>query len=149
MKTLFKTITASQLSPANEQPEKKAFFPEEKKSADFLFIRDLELDMFVGVLPHEKDKKQRVLVNIELAVEPVPGGSKDEIRNVVSYADIVENIENIAAGGHINLLESFAEKIAASCLEDKRAREISVCVEKTDIFKNARGVGCRIIRRQG
>lgn len=32
MNTLFKTITASQLSPANEQPEKKAFFPEEKKA---------------------------------------------------------------------------------------------------------------------
>lgn len=149
MNTLFKTITASQLSPANEQEEKKVPFPKEEKNADFIFIRDLELEMFVGVLDHEKDKKQRVLVNIELAVEPTPDGPKDEILNVVSYADIVEKIQNIATRGHINLLESFAEKIASSCLEDKRAREISVCVEKTDIYENARGIGCRIIRRQG
>lgn len=148
MNTLFKTITSSQLAPANERQGESSAVLSEEDAVDFIFIRDLDVEMSVGILDHEKDEKQRVLINIELAVCANPNWVKDDIQNVVSYADVVEQIQKIAVGNHINLLENFAEKIAASCLKDKRVREISVQVEKTDIYDCAGGVGCQIIRVQ-
>lgn len=147
MNTLFKTITDSQLSPANVERETPTLAAEEE-AMDFIFVRDLEIEMSIGTLDHEKEKKQRVVVNIELAVVPNDKWEKDDIQNVVSYADIVEKIQSLAGEKHFNLVEVFAEKIAALCLNDPRAQEVSVQIDKPDIYDCAAGVGCGIIRSQ-
>ena len=109
-----------------------------------VFVRDLELMALIGIYDHEKVKPQRVTVNIDLSVQE--GSGDDDISHVVSYEIVVKKVEAIIAEGHVNLVETLCERIAESCLTDKRVMAARVRVEKPDIIPNARSVGVEIER---
>lgn len=111
-----------------------------------VFVRDLVLECSIGVHGHERGRPQRVRVNLDLAVHEKTAALNDDIANVVCYEGIVANVRRIAAGGHINLVETFAERIAAICLEDPRVLSARVRVEKLDVFADATSVGVEIER---
>ncbi len=111
-----------------------------------VFVRDLDLVALIGIYDHEKLKPQRIIVNIDLSVEEGEGPTDDDIGHVVSYEIVVKKVEAIIAEGHINLVETLCEKIAVSCLRDKRVVAARVRVEKPDIIANARSVGVEIER---
>jgi 7,8-dihydroneopterin aldolase/epimerase/oxygenase len=112
-----------------------------------VFIRDLELEAFIGVNAHEKVKPQRILIGIELLVRE-EGEIADDIRNVVSYSTVIERIKRIVAQGHVHLVETLAERIAQDCLADDRVVSARIRVEKPDIIPNAASVGVEIERRR-
>ena len=70
----------------------------------------------------------------------------DDITNVVSYEYIVNDIEGLINSGHFGLLETLAEKISKICLKDERVLNVTIKIEKLDVFKNARSVGIEIYR---
>ncbi len=111
-----------------------------------VFVRDLEIMALIGIYDHEKVKPQRIIVNIDLSVHEAEGPIKDEISHVVSYEIIAKKVETIVAEGHVNLVETLAERFAESCLRDKRVAAARVRIEKPDIIPNARSVGVEIER---
>lgn len=113
-----------------------------------VFVRDLEMMALIGIYDHEKVDPQRIIVNIDLSVHEGDGPQGDDIGHVVSYEIVVKKVEQIIAEGHINLVETLCEKIAAACLRDKRVAAARVRVEKPDIIKNARSVGVEIERQR-
>ena len=113
-----------------------------------VFVRDLDLMALIGIYEHEKTDPQRIIVNIDLSVKEGDGPQGDDIGHVVSYEIVVKKVEQIIAEGHINLVETLCEKIAAACLRDKRVVAARVRVEKPDIIKNARSVGVEIERQR-
>src|SRR5688500_1580843 len=92
-----------------------------------IFIRDMDVDMLIGVYDHEKNSRQRVIVNVEAWLSPVTRWRDDAISHTVNYEKIVSAIRYIAAQRHINLVETFAEHIADFCLEDEMIRKVRVC----------------------
>lgn len=112
-----------------------------------VFVRDLVLKCQIGVHPHERGGVQRVRINVELEVTD-DGTADDNIRNVVSYEDIVSAVKRLIDGDHINLVETLAERIAAALLKDRRVNAARVRVEKLDVFSEAAGVGVEIERRR-
>jgi 7,8-dihydroneopterin aldolase/epimerase/oxygenase len=111
-----------------------------------VFVRDLECLALIGIYDHEKVKAQRITVNIDLSVQESDAPMDDDISHVVSYEIIAKKVESILAEGHINLVETLCEKIAQSCLRDRRVLAARVRVEKPDIIPNARSVGVEIER---
>ncbi len=85
-------------------------------------------------------------MSIDLSVLEGEQTIADDISNVVSYEIVVKKVEAIIAQGHVNLVETLAELIAASCLKDKRVMAARVRIEKPDIIANARSVGIEIER---
>jgi 7,8-dihydroneopterin aldolase/epimerase/oxygenase len=112
-----------------------------------VFVRDLDCMALIGIYDHEKVSKQRIIVNIDLSVEE--GSGDDDIGHVVSYEIVVKKVEAILEAGHINLVETLCDRIAESCLKDKRVVAARVRVEKPDIIPNARSVGVEIERVRG
>ena len=111
-----------------------------------IIIKDLLLDALIGIHAHEKDKKQKVLINLLLKASDSFKVHDDDITNVVSYEYIVNDIELLINSGHFGLLETLAEKISKICLKDERVLNVTIKIEKLDVFKNARSVGIEIYR---
>ncbi len=111
-----------------------------------VFVRDLVLDALIGIHAHELETPQRVRVNLDLAVRESDGGLDDDPANVVCYEQLVTGVQEIFNEGHVGLVETMAESIAARCLQDQRVRSARVRVEKLDIFDNAQSVGVEIER---
>lgn len=111
-----------------------------------MFIRDLVLECLIGVYKHEKRKPQRVQINVDLAVTEEGRVRSDRLEDVVDYEIVVDRIREMVAGGHVNLVETLAERIADICLMDERVQAARVRVEKLDIFPDAAGAGVEIER---
>lgn len=112
-----------------------------------IFVRDLVLKCQIGVHPHERGGLQRIRVNVDLAVID-DGPIDDNIRNVVSYEDIVAAVKRLVAGDHINLVETLAERIALALLKDQRVLRVKVRVEKLDVYPETSGVGVELERQR-
>ena len=110
-----------------------------------VFVRDLVLSCMIGVYRHEHTDAQRVRINLDLAVQE-GRDLDDSLANVVCYERITTGVREIVSRGHINLVETLAEEIAAMCLEDWRVRSVRVRVEKLDVFPDATSVGVEIER---
>tara|TARA_B100001146_G_C16166503_1_gene428080 strand:+ start:944 stop:1369 length:426 start_codon:yes stop_codon:yes gene_type:complete len=116
------------------------------KEVRHVFIRDLILTCLIGVHKHEQKKPQRIRVNLDLAVTEQSVISTDRLADVVCYEDVADGIRSIVNNGHVNLVETLAEKIASKCLEDRRIKATRVRIEKLDVFKDAASAGVEIER---
>jgi len=117
-----------------------------ERSLRHVFIRDLVLAGSIGVHRHEKESLQRVRINLDLAVDESGQSIDDDINNVICYEQLAESVGDIVGRGHVNLVETLAENIAAMCLEDLRVRSARVRVEKLDVLEGAESVGVEIER---
>ncbi|MEO1112489.1 MAG: dihydroneopterin aldolase [Pseudomonadota bacterium] len=117
--------------------------------ADTILIEDLLLPAEIGILDSEKGRRQSVRFSVE--IETVPG-YRDSVRKTgtfISYADTVFFIQEKArAGGHVDLVEDWAEAIAEFVLTNPLAARVTVKVTKPDIFEDAGAVGIRITRKR-
>jgi dihydroneopterin aldolase len=113
-----------------------------------IVVRDLLLMCSIGVHEHERLAPQRVRINVDMAVAERAGPVGDDIANVVSYEDVIAGIKRVIACGHINLVETLADKIAELCLADPRVASARVRVEKLDVYAEAASVGIEIERRR-
>lgn len=119
--------------------------PDAAPKSHRIIIRDLVLPCRIGVHRHERKRSQPVRINVDYTViEDQP--HQDRLANVVCYEEIVSGIRAITSAGHINLVESLAEKIAELCLSDSRVCSVKVRVEKLHVFADAAGVGVEIER---
>ena len=114
---------------------------------DKIFVRDLVLDCNIGVFEEEKLGTQRVRFTVEMSIYPPSGPITDDVVHIVNYDMIVAAIRKVMADGHINLLETLAERIAAECLTERRAAKVRVLVEKLDRLESA-SLGVEIERTQ-
>lgn len=112
-----------------------------------VFVRDLVLPCDIGIHPHEQGSPQRVRINLDLAVQDDGGPLEDRLANVVCYEDVVTRIRAITSDGHINLVETLAERIAQTCLQHPECHTARVRVEKLDVFEDTESVGVEIERR--
>ena len=92
-----------------------------------VFVRGLTLSAEVGVIPHEYGRKQPLVIDIELELEPA---SCEHIGDTVSYAAVAAKAKALAETGHFKLVETFAERLARECLEDEKVLCARVRVEK-------------------
>jgi dihydroneopterin aldolase len=113
-----------------------------------IFVRDLVVPWSIGIHDHEHIKAQRVQINIDLCVREPDDFNADSYANVICYADIVEQVRQLADKGHISLVETLAHRVADICLEDSRAESVVVRTEKLDAITGAAGVGVEIHRNQ-
>lgn len=112
-----------------------------------VFVHDLVVPAQIGVHKHEKGREQRVRINLDLAVLEGASLPADRLDHVVCYETIVDGVREVIASGHVNLVETLAEDIAAVCLSDPRVRIARVRVEKLDVFSDVASVGVEIERR--
>ena len=119
-----------------------------------VFLRDMVLLASVGVHGFEHKARQRVRINIDLAVTDDGAAqlsraapAKDDLSRVVDYEAVADRVRGIVSAGHVRLVETLAERLAEACLEDARIRAVHVRVEKLDIFADTASVGVEIERR--
>jgi dihydroneopterin aldolase len=120
-----------------------------------VFLRDLLLQAAIGVYSTEQGRTQRIRVNVDLGItdDGARGVSRasvgrDDLRRVVDYAVIAERVRGIVAAGHVQLVETLAERLAEACLEDPRVQVARVRVEKLDVLPDGATAGVEVERRR-
>lgn len=116
------------------------------RSVRHVFVRDLLLESSIGIYDHEKERVQKILINVDLSVTEDQSPLNDDYHNIVCYEKVVKGIKKIVDSGHVELVETLAEKIAEMNLIDPRVITVRVRVEKLEAIENTLSVGVEIER---
>lgn len=108
-----------------------------------MFVHGLRLDAEVGVYPSERGRKQPLILDVELDVAI---GGVEHLADTVNYERVVEAAKAVAAEGHIELVEIFAQRLAERCLAEPRVTRVRVRLEKPQaLAPDAAGAGVEIV----
>ena len=108
-----------------------------------VFVTGLKVQAEIGVYRHEIGRVQPLVVDVEL---DVPTAGAERLSETLNYETILEAARQIASGGHIELVETFAERLGQACLADPRVTRARVRVEKPlALAPDAVGAGVEII----
>jgi dihydroneopterin aldolase len=107
-----------------------------------VFVTGLKVQAEIGVYRHEIGRVQPLVVDVEL---DVPTAGAERLSETLNYETILEAARAIAGAGHIELVETFAERLARACLTDPRVTQARVRVEKPlALAPDAVGAGVEI-----
>ena len=109
-----------------------------------IFLRNFDTRISIGVHDFEKQAKQRVVINVDLYLEPAGRIQRDHISETVDYDFLRREIAALADSGHFHLQETFCEKILAMCLARPGVTAARVSSEKPEVYPDCEAVGFEI-----
>ncbi len=113
--------------------------PASKAETDRVFVHDLILPVFIGAYDFERGKTQRVRFCIDVDIRRSTHHAED-MRDVFSYDVVVDAIRLILSRGHVDLVETLAERIADALLAYPRVCRVIARVEKLDVIEGRVGI---------
>jgi dihydroneopterin aldolase len=111
-----------------------------------IFLKNFETRISIGIHDFEKRARQRVIVNVDLYIDPHGKVERDHIDETVDYDFVRREIAALADSAHFNLQEAFCEKILAICLARPGVLAARVSSEKLDVYPDCESVGFEIFR---
>ncbi|TAJ56289.1 MAG: dihydroneopterin aldolase [Brevundimonas sp.] len=107
-----------------------------------VFVRGLTVEAGIGVHDHELGRLQTLVIDVTLELAPAP---VERLADTINYETVAEAALAIIAEGHVGLVETFAERLAAACLSDGRVRRCTVRIEKPGALDAAAAAGCEVV----
>lgn len=107
-----------------------------------VFVRGLEIEAGIGVYDHEQGRLQRLVIDVTLAMAP---GPIERLSDTINYETVAAAARAIAEAGHVGLVETFAERLARACLDDRRVNRAAVRIEKPGALGGAASPGCEVV----
>ena len=106
-----------------------------------VIIKNLILNIFIGIHDFEKKKKQRVRFNIEVVTNPYIKPNNKDLSTILNYEDLINKIKLLVKKQHHDLIEDLAENIFKIIFQNKLVKKTNIKIEKLDIIKNSESVG--------
>ena len=97
---------------------------------DKVIIRGLRVFGYHGVHPHEQERGQDFVIDLEAHLDLRPAGRGDDLDETLDYSDLSRRATAIVASERFNLIEALAERLAAEVLADPRVARTVVRVAK-------------------
>jgi len=113
---------------------------------DFIFIRELRLEAWVGLHRHEKAAPQTIELDIEIGVPGDAVFASGKVGDTIDYGVVVEHIRTLVAAEHFGLVENLADRVARMILADFNAPRAKVSIAKLGVVKGAKHVGVCVER---
>ena len=106
-----------------------------------VIIKNLVLNIFIGIHNFEKKKKQKVRFNIEVITNPFVKPNNKDLKTILNYEEIINKIKDLVKKEHHELLEDLAENIFTIIFQNNLAQKAKIKIEKLEIIKNSESVG--------
>ena len=111
-------------------------------------IKNLILNIFIGIHDFEKKKKQKVRFNIEVETNPNTKPSNKDFSTIIDYETLVNEIKALVKKQHHELLEELAENIFKIIFQNKLVKKANIKLEKLHILKESESVGVDITKNR-
>ena len=113
---------------------------------DKIIICDLPLQALIGIYAAEQDRRQRLILNLEIELDLSRASVSDALVDTVNYAEIEERLVRLGETSHYQLLEALAGAAAALVLEYEPVTSVRVRIEKPAAARFGRAIAVEINR---
>jgi len=117
-------------------------------SMDRIQIRDLRIEVLIGIHKRERHVPQTVSIDLDIGIPGETVFASDRVADTIDYEQVSIRIKALGAERHYKLVETLADRIAKLLMEDFKAPWVKVSASKIGILPNAKFVGVAIERGQ-
>jgi dihydroneopterin aldolase len=113
---------------------------------DIVYITGLRADTVIGVYDWERDIRQTVVLDLEMASDNRRAAGNDRIEDAVDYDAISTRVLAFIQDSKFQLIETMAEQIAALVMDEFSIPWLRLRLSKPGAVAQASDVGVQIER---
>lgn len=106
-----------------------------------VFMRGLRVDAEIGLHAHERGRSQPLMVDVEAGLTP---RRVERIADTLNYEALADLAQALAGRGHTELVETYAQDLAAAVLRLPGVGRVRVRVEKPGALTAAAAAGVEV-----
>ncbi len=115
---------------------------------DTVFIRELRIDTVIGLHDWERQIRQTIVLNLEMAWDNRPAAADEAIDKALDYDAVSQRLIRFIGDSEFLLIETLAERVAELLLAEFGIPWLRLEVCKPGAVPEAQTVGVRIERGQ-
>jgi len=113
---------------------------------DIIYIRELKIDAVIGIYGWERQVKQTLIFDIEMATDIRKAAATDSIEDTLNYKAVAKRLIDFVGHSEFQLIETVAERCAEIILTEFSVLWIKLQLNKKGAVRGARDVGIIIER---
>lgn len=113
---------------------------------DQVFIQGLAVEAVIGVYDWEREIRQRLLIDLQLATDIRAAAANDDLSKTLDYKAIADRISDFVGASRYQLLETLAEDVAQLLLSEFGVKGVKLRIAKPGAVPEAQSVGVEIER---
>ena len=113
---------------------------------DTVFIEGLDVKTVIGIHDWERNIRQQLVIDLELATDIRPAASNDNIEHTLNYQLISRRITEFVQRSSYGLIEILAVHLAALLMDEFSVPWLKLTVRKPGAIADAKAVGVAIER---
>jgi len=117
-------------------------------SRDRVFIEDLRIETVIGIYDWEREIKQAVSLDLEMAFDIRRAAASDAISDTLDYKAVAKRLIQFVESSEFQLVESLAERCANIVLDEFPVESLRLKLAKPGAVRGSSAVGVIIERRR-
>ena len=113
---------------------------------DIIYLKDLRIDTVIGIYDWERQTRQTIILDIEMATDIAKAARTDHIDDTLNYKAVAKRIMAFVGESEFQLVETLAEKIAEILLNEFDIPWLKLSLNKQGAVRGVRDVGVIIER---
>ncbi len=113
---------------------------------DIVYIRDLKIDTVIGIFAWERQIRQTISLDIEMASDNKKAAATDQIVDALDYKAVAKRIISFVEDSNFQLVETLSEKICEIVLNEFNVPWVKLRLSKPGAIRGAKDVGIIIER---
>jgi len=113
---------------------------------DIVFLRDLRIQTVIGIYEWERNTRQEVVLDLDMATDVRKAAASDDIEDALNYKSVAKRLIAFVEDCQFQLVETLAESCAQIVLEEFGVPWVRLSVNKVGAVRGARDVGVIIER---
>ena len=115
---------------------------------DKIFINGMTVPVIIGTLPHERENKQEITLDLVLECDMKKAGRSDDLMDAVDYSAVENSVFRSVSASSFFLLEALAEQTADCCLEFPGVTAVTVKIDKPAAAAYSKSIAIEIRREK-
>jgi dihydroneopterin aldolase len=113
---------------------------------DIIFLEDLRIETIIGIFDWERETKQTVILDLEMAADIKKAAATDSIDDTLDYKAVAKRIIQYVEESEFQLVETLAERVTEIILTEFTVPWVRLKLNKIGAIRGASGVGIVIER---
>ena len=113
---------------------------------DRIFLNQLRTECIVGIWEWERQVKQAVILDVEMAADIRKAALSDNIEDTIDYKKVSKRLLSFVGESQFQLVETLTENIAKIIVTEFGVSWVRVRLNKQGAIRNSRDVGIMIER---
>ena len=113
---------------------------------DLVFVHGLRVDALIGVHAWERELRQVLLIDLDLAADVRAAAARDALSDALNYQVLAERVREFVSASSYQLVESLVEALASLLIEEFAIPWLRLRITKPGAVPGADAVGVVIER---